>query len=44
MRIGTGQYRVRNCETIKHFCAFGEKPGGGCYKPGENPNARRFAR
>ncbi len=41
VRIGTGQYTVRNCEVIKHFCAFGDKPGGGCYKPGENPRSRR---
>ena len=40
VRIGTGQYRVRNCEVIRHFCAFGDKPGGGCYKPGENAAAR----
>jgi hypothetical protein len=33
------QYRVRNCERIKNFCAHGSKPGnkGGCYKPGEKP-------
>ena len=35
-----GPYRVRNCERIKNFCAFGSKPGGGCYKPGERPSRR----
>lgn len=40
VRIGTGQYKVRNCERIRHFCAFGEKPNGGCYKPGEKPKRR----
>ena len=29
-------YRVRNCERIRHFCAFGSKPNGDCKKPGEN--------
>lgn len=33
-------YRYKNCERIKNFCGFGSKPGGGCYKPGEKPNAR----
>lgn len=28
-------YRVRNCERVRNFCAFGSRPGGGCYKPGE---------
>ena len=26
----------RNCELIRHFCAFGSKPNGDCKKPGEN--------
>jgi Ca2+-binding RTX toxin-like protein len=30
-------YRVRNCERVRNFCAYGHKPGGGCYKPGERP-------
>jgi len=34
-------YRVRNCERIRNFCGHGSKPGGGCYKPGENPASRR---
>lgn len=29
-------YRVRNCERIRHFCAFGSKPNGDCKKPGES--------
>jgi hypothetical protein len=33
-------YRVRNCERIRHFCAFGSKPNGDCKKPGENNLAR----
>jgi hypothetical protein len=36
-----GAFRVRNCERIENFCAFGQKPGGGCYKPGERARARR---
>jgi hypothetical protein len=41
VRIGTGQYRVKNCETIKHFCAFGENAGGGCNKPSLRAARRR---
>ncbi len=41
VRIGTGQYRVKNCETIKHFCAFGEDGMGGCKKPGARAARRR---
>lgn len=29
-------YRVRNCERIRHFCAYGSKPNGDCKKPGES--------
>lgn len=29
-------YTVRNCEHIRHFCAFGSKPNGDCKKPGES--------
>jgi Ca2+-binding RTX toxin-like protein len=36
-------YRVRNCERIRHFCAFGSKPNGDCKKPGES-NLARLAR
>ena len=28
-------FRVRNCERILHFCAFGSNGRGGCKKPGE---------
>lgn len=41
VRLATSQYKIRNCETIKHFCAFGDNGRGGCFKPGENPKARR---
>lgn len=34
-------YKVRNCEIIRHFCAFGSHANGTCRKPGE---ARRAAR
>lgn len=34
-------YRIKNCERLKNFCGHGSKPGGGCYKPGEKPTARR---
>ena len=30
-----GAYKVKNCEIIRHFCAFGSKPNGECKKPGE---------
>lgn len=39
VRLGA-PYRIRNCEQIRNFCAFGSKPRGGCYKPGETPAAR----
>jgi Ca2+-binding RTX toxin-like protein len=29
------KFRVRNCERIRHFCAFGSDGKGGCKKPGE---------
>lgn len=35
------RYKIKNCERIVNFCAFGSKPGGGCYKPGEKPRTRR---
>lgn len=28
-----GAYKVRNCETIRHFCTFGSNPDGSCKKP-----------
>ncbi len=35
-RWQSSAYKVKNCETIRHFCAFGSKPNGDCKKPGEN--------
>jgi hypothetical protein len=29
------KFRLRNCERIRHFCAFGSDGKGGCKKPGE---------
>jgi Ca2+-binding RTX toxin-like protein len=29
-------YKVRNCEIIRHFCAFGSYPNGDCKKPGDS--------
>jgi hypothetical protein len=34
-------YKVRNCEVIRHFCAFGSKPNGDCKKPGEGRSGFR---
>ena len=31
------QALLRSCERVRHFCAFGSKPDGGCYEPGEKP-------
>lgn len=38
------KYTYKNCETIRNFCAFGHRPGGGCYKPGEKPKGARLKR
>ena len=35
-RWQSSAYRVRNCERVRHFCAFGSKPNGDCKKPGES--------
>ena len=35
-RYQSTAYKVRNCENIRHFCAFGSKPNGDCKKPGES--------
>ena len=35
-RWQSNAYRVRNCEHVRHFCAFGSKPNGDCKKPGES--------
>ena len=34
IRLGTGQYKVKNCETTLNFCAHGAI-GNRCAKPGE---------
>jgi hypothetical protein len=37
-----GPWKVRNCERVLHFCAFGSDGHGGCLKPGEKkPTAQR---
>ncbi len=41
IRLGTGQYEVRNCETILNFCAYGSIGGTRCAKPGERKAARQ---
>jgi Ca2+-binding RTX toxin-like protein len=30
-----GAYKLRGCEVVNHFCAFGSNGHGGCLKPGE---------
>lgn len=40
IRLGTGQYRVKNCERILNFCAYGSIEGKRCAKPGEKKAAR----
>jgi len=35
-RWQSSAYKVRNCEIIRHFCAFGSQPNGDCKKPGES--------
>ena len=35
-RWQSSAYKVKNCEHIRHFCAFGSKPNGDCKKPGES--------
>jgi RTX calcium-binding nonapeptide repeat (4 copies) len=37
-----GAYKVKNCEVIRHFCAFGSKPNGDCKKPGEKASVSRL--
>ncbi len=39
-----GPWKVRNCERILHFCAFGSDGHGGCLKPGEKKSATRRGR
>lgn len=40
IRLGTGQYKVKNCERILNFCTFGSINGKRCAKPGEKKAAR----
>ncbi|MDO9353479.1 MAG: hypothetical protein Q7T55_07280 [Solirubrobacteraceae bacterium] len=40
IRLGTGQYTVKNCERILNFCAFGSIGGKRCAKPGEKKAVR----
>jgi Ca2+-binding RTX toxin-like protein len=35
-----GAYKVKNCEIVRHFCAYGSKPNGDCKKPGEKSSLR----
>ena len=35
-----GPWKVRNCEHVLHFCAFGSDGHGGCLKPGEKRRGR----
>src|SRR4051794_16590258 len=35
-RFQSNAYKVKNCELVRHFCAFGSKPNGDCKKPGED--------
>ena len=37
-----GAYTVKNCEVIRHFCAFGSTPNGDCKKPGEKASVSRL--
>jgi hypothetical protein len=39
-RWQSSAYKVRNCERVRHFCAFGSKPNGDCKKPGEKASLR----
>jgi Ca2+-binding RTX toxin-like protein len=43
VRLDTGQFKLRNCEIVKHFCAFGDDGNGGCKKPGARVAARAAA-
>ena len=33
-------FRLKNCETITHFCQFGSNGKGGCLKPGETKSKK----
>jgi Ca2+-binding RTX toxin-like protein len=34
-------FKLKNCETITHFCQFGSNGKGGCLKPGEKKVAKK---
>jgi hypothetical protein len=36
-----GPWKLKNCENVRHFCAFGSDGHGGCLKPGETRGAPR---
>ena len=38
-----GPWKLRNCERVLHFCAFGSDGHGGCLKPGEKRKGRARA-
>ena len=41
VRVRLGKYfRLKNCETVGHFCAFGNDGKGGCLKPGEKKSKK----
>jgi hypothetical protein len=40
VRLG-GAFRLRGCEVVNHFCAFGSDGRGGCRKPGQAAAAAR---
>lgn len=44
IRLGTGQYTVKNCERILNFCAYGSIGGKRCAKPGEKKAVRTSRR
>ncbi len=39
-RWQSSAYTVKNCERVRHFCAFGSKPNGDCKKPGDAASLR----
>jgi hypothetical protein len=43
VRLG-GAFRLRGCEVVNHFCAYGADGHGGCRKPGQARAARAAMR
>ena len=35
-----GAFKLKGCETVKHFCSFGSDADGNCLKPGEKARRR----